>query len=232
MNKPKRSIITTGQLAWLLAIAAIVIDQAIKIEVKTTMTLGQSHKVFSWFYIYFIENNGMAYGMTFLGKFWLSLLRIIACTAIGWTVWQVVRQGGRRCFALLLALVGAGAAGNIVDSLFYGLCFTASTPWNVATSVPMGEGYASVLMGKVVDMFYFPIIHTQWPEWAPWVGGEEFIFFSPVFNFADACISVGVALLLLFCRKDMENIGQVVRKGLGMKTENNASEHQREEEQA
>lgn len=204
--RKSREFLTDGRMAWLIIIAVLVIDQLIKVEVKTTMALGESIHVTDWFYINFVENNGMAYGMTFINKFVLSLLRLVAISAIGWYIWRVVKQGARTRYVVFLSLVVAGAAGNIFDSMFYGLIFTAASPYYVSYFVPFGTGYSSFLMGKVVDMFYFPIIQTTWPSWVPALGGQEFIFFSPVFNFADACISVGVICLLLFCRKDWEGI--------------------------
>jgi signal peptidase II len=204
MKKPKE-FMTDGRMAWLVIVAILIIDQLIKIEVKTTMTLGQSYHVTDWFYIYFIENNGMAYGMTFINKLFLSILRIVAISAIGWYIWRVVKRNGRTRYVFFLSMIVAGAAGNIFDSMFYGLIFTTSSPYYISYFVPFGTGYSSFLMGKVVDMFYFPIIQTTWPDWMPIWGGKEFVFFSPVFNFADACITVGVICLLLFCRKDFEN---------------------------
>lgn len=211
-QKASKRTLTIAAMA--LAVVLLLIDQLIKIEVKTTMTLGQSHHVTNWFYITFVENNGMAWGMTFINKMVLSLMRIAAVVVITWFIGQVIRQGGRTRFVILLTLIAAGAAGNIIDSMFYGLCFTASSPYYPAYTVPIGHGYAPFLMGKVVDMFYFPLIVTQWPDWVPFVGGNPFIFFSPVFNFADACISVGVILLILFCRKDIESIRTVASNGL------------------
>lgn len=201
-----------GFLSVAIILAILVIDQLIKIHVKTTMTIGESVRIADWFYILFIENNGMAWGMTFINKLFLSLLRIVAVTAIGWYIWQVVRQRGRTAYVVFLSMVLAGAAGNILDSMFYGLCFTASTPVGVAYAVPFGTGYSGFLMGKVVDMFYFPLFHATWPTWVPVVGGDSFTFFSPVFNFADASITTGVICLLLFCSKDLGTIGQTVRK--------------------
>ncbi len=220
-------------MAWLIVIAILVIDQIIKIEVKTTMSLGESIAVADWFHITFIENNGMAYGMTFINKLFLSILRLVAITVIGWYIWQAVRQQCRTRYIVLLSMIVAGAAGNMFDSMFYGLIFNASSPYYVSYFVPFGTGYADFLMGKVVDMFYFPIIQTTWPDWMPWVGGNEFIFFSPVFNFADASISVGVFLLLIFCRTDMEGIGDTVNIALKRKTpEQVKAEHEvREREQ-
>ena len=204
-----------GILSIAIILAILVIDQMIKIEVKTTMSIGESKRVTDWFYITFIENNGMAWGMTFVNKLFLSVLRVVACIAIGWYIHQVIKQGGRMIYVIFLSWILAGAAGNIIDSMFYGLCFTASTPYSVAYAVPFGSGYAGFLMGKVVDMFYFPIIHTTWPTWVPFVGGDSLTFFDPVFNFADASITTGVICLLIFCSKDLGTIGDTVKTALG-----------------
>ena len=213
----KKELMTDGRLAWIIVIAILAIDQIIKIEVKTSMCLGESIRLTDWFYINFIENKGMAYGMSFMPKMLLSILRLVAITVIGWYINLVVREKGRTLYIALLSMIVAGAAGNVIDCMFYGLIFNASSPFYVSYFVPFGTGYADFLMGKVVDMFYFPLIVTTWPQWVPYFGGEEFIFFSPVFNFADACISVGVVLMLLFCRKDMEGIGDTLRRGLRLK---------------
>ena len=194
-----------GLLAILLVLAIIVIDQWIKIEVKTNMTLGEAKRVTDWFYIEFIENNGMAYGMKFINKLVLSLFRLFAIGFIGYYLAKIIKKNVAPLgYIVLIAMVLAGAAGNLIDCLFYGLIFDASTPFTVSQFVPFGEGYSTFLHGKVVDMFYFPIIQTTWPEWVPYFGGSEYVFFSPVFNFADACISVGVVALLLFYRKQLE----------------------------
>ena len=198
-------------LAFILIIAILVIDQIIKIEVKTNMSLGESVHVTDWFYITFIENNGMAYGMTFFNKLVLSVFRIIAVGCIGWYMHKVLKQKHSTGYIVVLSMILAGAAGNIIDSMFYGLIFNASSPFYVSYLVPFGSGYASFLEGKVVDMFYFPLIVTTYPDGVPFKGGQEFIFFSPVFNFADSCISVGVVLLLLFYRKEMEGISETVK---------------------
>lgn len=213
----KKELMTDGRLAWIIVIAILAIDQIIKIEVKTSMCLGESIRLTDWFYINFIENKGMAYGMSFMPKMLLSILRLVAITVIGWYINLVVREKGRTLYIAFLSVIVAGAAGNVIDCMFYGLIFNASSPFYVSYFVPFGTGYADFLMGKVVDMFYFPLIVTTWPQWVPFFGGEEFIFFSPVFNFADACISVGVVLMLLFCRKDMEGIGDTLRRGLRLK---------------
>ena len=194
--------------AWIaiaIVIAILLIDQIIKIEVKTNMTLGEAKRVTDWFYIEFIENNGMAYGMKFINKLVLSLFRLFAIGFIGYYLANIIKKNEAPIgYIVLIAMVLAGAAGNLIDCLFYGLIFDASTPFTVSQFVPFGEGYSTFLHGKVVDMFYFPIIQTIWPEWMPYVGGSEYVFFSPVFNFADACISVGVVTLLLFYRKQLE----------------------------
>ena len=194
--------------AWMavaIVVAILLIDQIIKIEVKTNMTLGEAKRVTDWFYIEFIENNGMAYGMKFINKLVLSLFRLFAIGFIGYYLAKIIKKNEAPIgYIVLIAMVLAGAAGNLIDCLFYGLIFDASTPFTVSQFVPFGEGYSTFLHGKVVDMFYFPIIQTTWPEWVPYFGGSEYVFFSPVFNFADACISVGVVALLLFYRKQLE----------------------------
>lgn len=192
-------------MAVAIVVAILLIDQIIKIEVKTNMTLGEAKRVTDWFYIEFIENNGMAYGMKFINKLVLSLFRLFAIGFIGYYLAKIIKKNVAPLgYIVLIAMVLAGAAGNLIDCLFYGLIFDASTPFTVSQFVPFGEGYSSFLHGKVVDMFYFPIIQTTWPEWVPYFGGSEYVFFSPVFNFADACISVGVVTLLLFYRKQLE----------------------------
>ncbi len=204
-----KRIISDGWLAVLVVLSALVIDQLIKIWVKTSMTLHESIRIFDWFYISFIENNGMAYGMQIGSKLALSLFRVVAIGLLAYYLWLQVRKKARTGYIVCLAMVLAGAVGNLIDCMFYGLIFNASSPYYTSYFVPFGTGYAPFLMGKVVDMFYFPLIVTTWPEWVPMWGGQEFIFFSPVFNYADANISVGVVLLLLFYRKE---IGQISLK--------------------
>ena len=199
-------LLSRGWLATLIVVAAIVIDQLIKIWVKTNMTLHESIRIFDWFYISFIENNGMAYGMQIGSKLALSLFRVVAIGLLAYFVWLQVRKKARRGYIVCLSMVLAGALGNLIDSMFYGMVFSASSPFYTSYFVEFGTGYAPFLMGKVVDMFYFPLIVTTWPEWVPFYGGEEFVFFSPVFNYADANISVGVVLLLLFYNKEIGKI--------------------------
>ena len=195
-----KNIFSQGSLGALIVLVVLVIDQVIKICVKTGMYLHESIHVTDWFYIYFTENNGMAFGMEIIGKLFLSLFRIVAVVLIAWYLTRVVKQKPRvkNGYIVCLSLILAGAVGNIIDCVFYGEFFSASTHTDIATWVPMGQGYADWLHGRVVDMFYFPIIDTYWPDWMPFVGGEHFIFFSPIFNFADAAISCGIIALLLF----------------------------------
>ena len=193
-------------MATLIVVAAILIDQLIKVWVKTNMMLHESIRIFDWFYISFIENNGMAYGMQIGSKLALSMFRVVAIGVLAYYVWLQVKKKARKGYIVCLSMVLAGALGNLIDSMFYGLVFSASSPFFTSYFVDFGTGYAPFLMGKVVDMFYFPLIVTTWPDWVPMWGGEEFIFFSPVFNYADANISVGVVLLLLFYRKEISEI--------------------------
>ena len=201
-----KAFITKGRLAVLIVIAILLIDQAIKIWVKTSMTLHESIHITDWFYITFIENMGMAFGMQLGSKIVLSLFRVVAIAALGYYIWLEVGKKAKTGYIVCLAMILAGAAGNLIDCMFYGLVFNASSPFYLSYFVPFGTGYAPFLMGKVVDMFYFPLIETDWPQWIPIVGGDHFIFFSPVFNFADSAISVGVVLLLLFYREEVSKI--------------------------
>ena len=164
------------------------------------MFLHEHIRITDWFYIYFTENNGMAFGLEIFAKIFLTLFRIVAVILITWYLARIVRQSEKvkNGYIVCLSLILAGAVGNIIDCVFYGEVFSASTHTQIASWVPVGQGYADWLHGKVVDMFYFPIIDTYWPDWMPFVGGEHFIFFSPIFNFADASISCGIIALLLF----------------------------------
>ncbi|SFB92814.1 signal peptidase II [Xylanibacter ruminicola] len=170
------------------------------------MTLHESIRVTDWFYITFIENMGMAFGMQLGSKIVLSLFRVVAIGVLGYYIWQQVKRNARTGYIVCLSLVLAGAAGNLIDCMFYGMMFNESSPYYLSYFVDFGTGYAPFLMGKVVDMFYFPLIETEWPTWMPFVGGQHFVFFSPVFNFADASISVSVVLLLLFYREEISKI--------------------------
>ncbi|MDM8153045.1 lipoprotein signal peptidase [Bacteroides gallinaceum] len=195
-----KKILTQGRLAALIVLLVLVIDQVIKICVKTGMYLHEHIRITDWFYIYFTENNGMAFGMEFLPKLLLTLFRIVAVAFILWYLYKITnrKEKLKTGYVVCLAFILAGAVGNIIDCVFYGEVFSESTSYALAHWVPVGEGYGTWLHGKVVDMFYFPIIDTYWPEWMPFCGGERFIFFSPIFNFADASISCGMIALLLF----------------------------------
>lgn len=195
--------ISKGTRLTIFVVALLVIDQVIKILVKSNMTLGQSIPVFgNWFRIHFIENMGMAFGMSFgggIGKLLLTLFRIVLGTAIIFYIRALLKKPDTPTGVLYgLAAIMCGAFGNIIDSLFYGLIFTESTYTQVATMFPEGGGYAGLFFGKVVDMFYFPIIDTTFPDWMPLVGGKPFRFFEAIFNFADSCITVGAFYLLIF----------------------------------
>lgn len=204
MTENKHAI--KGWVALGAIILILVIDQIIKVEVKTNMYLHESIRITDWFYISFVENNGMAYGMTFINKLALTLFRMAAIAVIGVYLYRQVKANARWVYVVCLALVMAGAAGNLIDCIFYGKIFSLSTPDSIAHFVPWGQGYEDAFYGKVVDMLYFPIFETDLPQWLPFWGGEHYIFFSPVFNFADSCITCGVISLLLFCRTELSGI--------------------------
>ena len=197
MNKA----LTKGKIALLVIFIVLIIDQCIKVWVKTHLYWHESIRVTDWFYILFTENIGMAFGLEIIDKIFLTSFRILAVVVIGWLLYKFVRQGAKTGFIVCVSLILSGALGNIVDSVCYGVLFNESTHSQIASFMPEGGGYAPLFYGKVVDMFYFPIIDTYWPVWMPFVGGERFIFFSPIFNFADAAISCGVIALFLFYGK-------------------------------
>ena len=207
-----KNFLTKGQLSATIVIATLVIDQIIKIWVKTNMYWHESIKITDWFYIYFTENNGMAFGMEIFNKFFLTGFRIIAAIGIAWLLMKYIKENYKTGFLVCVSLILAGAIGNIIDCVFYGEIFSESTHHSIATFVPLGEGYSEWFYGKVVDMFYFPLIETDWPEWVPFVGGEHFIFFSPVFNFADTAISCGIIALILFYSKYLNQIMEQSQK--------------------
>jgi len=182
-----------------VAFAVIVIDQIVKIWVKTHFCLGESYQVLPFFELRFVQNNGMAFGMELGSKLFLTLFRIVV---VGLLVWYICRVARRRTapvgYVAVLSLIAAGAFGNIIDCVFYGQIFSNPMPPFVADFVPWGHGYAPVFRGLVVDMLYFPLFSFTWPAWMPLVGGSEFSFFDPVFNIADSAITVGMALLILF----------------------------------
>ena len=193
-----------------IILLVLIIDQIIKVEVKTNMALGEHIPITSWFQIAFVENNGMAFGMSFGSKIILTLFRIITVGFLTWYVLRLTRRGYQMGFIVCLSMIIAGALGNIFDCIFYGEIFTQATHTDVARIVPWGEGYGDVLEGRVVDMFYFPLIEWNMPGWnwlndIPFIPNayEHCVFFSPVFNFADASISCGVIALILFYRKTL-----------------------------
>jgi signal peptidase II len=185
------------------ALLLLVVDQLLKFWIKTNMFLGQEFKIFDWFIIHFTENNGMAFGLEFggdTGKIILSLFRIIVIVWGFSYITTLTKSKLPNGLLIALGLVFGGAIGNIIDGVFYGVLFNDSYN-QIADFLPAVGGYSTFLMGKVVDMFYFPIINTHFPNWLPFFGGEHFIFFRPVFNIADAGISVGMFMLILFYRK-------------------------------
>ncbi|HBZ24926.1 MAG TPA: lipoprotein signal peptidase [Rikenellaceae bacterium] len=196
--------LSQGKKITLLVVLLLVIDQIVKIWIKTNMTIGESIPVLGdWFQIYFIENNGMAFGMQFGGTFGKLVLTLFRMVLIGFIIYYVNKLVKERAPAGVLygvALILVGAVGNVIDSIFYGVVFSESTYNTMATIFPQGGGYAPLFFGKVVDMLYFPLIDTTLPDWVPFRGGEKFIFFRPIFNIADSCITIGVAYLLIFKR--------------------------------
>lgn len=193
----------------LIVFLVLLVDQSLKIWIKTNMMLGEEFSVIgNWFLIHFVENNGMAYGFELggsYGKIILSLFRVVAVFAIGWYILKLVKKDVSMGFIACVSLVLAGAVGNIVDSAFYGVIFSDSYGQK-ATLFPEGGGYASFLHGRVVDMFYFPLISGVYPSWIPFIGGSEFMFFRPVFNVADSAISVGIFSILIFYRKQFNKL--------------------------
>ena len=185
-----------GRLAAAIIVVVLILDQIIKILVKTNMSIGEQIRITDWFYILFVENNGMAFGMEIISKLFLSIFRIVAIGFFVWYLCKIVNKGFPKGYIVTIAFVIAGAAGNLIDCILYGQIFSESTmgPNGVAHFTSFGEGYAPILYGKVVDMFYFPL--WTWPDWLPLFGGN--IFFSPIFNFADSCITCGIIVLVLF----------------------------------
>ena len=189
-------------LSIILFMAVLVIDQIIKVNVKTGMYLGERIEITSWFSLVFVENNGMAFGWEIWGgKLFLTLFRIVAVGFIGWFIYREINRRRPIGYIVCLTLIAAGAFGNIIDCLFYGLIFNTPPFPQVAEFQSWGCGYGEFLYGKVVDMFYFPLVEWDMPEWMPIYSGEHCVFFSPIFNFADAAISCGIVAMLLFYHK-------------------------------
>lgn len=190
---------------WGVALAVLLLlicDQVLKVWVKTHMRLGESIEIFSWFKIYFTENPGMAFGIELVDTYILTIFRIIIVSLFGVFILKLIKRNFKFGFILCASMIFAGALGNIIDCAFYGALFDHSYG-QVATLMPEGGGYSTFLHGKVVDMLYFPLIKTTWPLWMPLWGGQEFVFFRPIFNVADSSICVSVFVLLLFYRQSL-----------------------------
>jgi len=202
LTDTKKKLLISASVVFVI----LLIDQIIKIWIKTHFFLGESVHVFGadWFQILFIENYGMAFGMEFAGnygKIALSIFRLIAICAIGWYIVYLAKKKAGTFLIVTISLIFAGAIGNIIDSAFYGLIFSESTPFDKALLFPDGGGYSTFLHGKVVDMLFFPLFTVELPSWFPFWGGQPFTFFEPVFNIADATITVGVFILLIFQKR-------------------------------
>ena len=195
--------IPKGWLATIIIVCVILLDQFTKIWVKTHFFYGEEYVITDWFRLYFIENNGMAFGMEFGSKMLLTWFRIIAVILFIYYLYKIrnskLLQKG---YVVCVSLITAGALGNVLDCIFYGVIFDNPMPPFTATLFPEGGGYGTLFLGRVVDMLYFPLVEWNWPDWLPWIGGDHFIFFQPIFNVADAALSVGVILLILFYSKN------------------------------
>ena len=198
-----KQFLSKGQLSAAIIVTVLLVDQIVKVLVKTTMYLHESIHITNWFQIFFTENMGMAFGMELVGKLFLTSFRIVAVILIGWYLKDIIKRNLKTGYIVCIALIMAGAIGNIIDSVFYGVIFNESTNSQIASFVPIGQGYGEWFQGKVVDMFYFPIIDTYLPNWLPIWGGRHFIFFSPIFNIADSAISCGIIVLLIFYHKEL-----------------------------
>lgn len=196
--------LSNGKLAALLIALVIVLDQAVKIWVKTHFYYGEELAITSWFRLLFIENNGMAFGMELGSKLVLTLFRILASGAFIYYLWKLSKRNDiPRGYVVCIALITAGALGNVIDCVAYGLIFNSPAPPQVAQLFPPDGGYASLFNGRVVDMLYFPLCDWNWPQWMPWIGGDHFVFFQPIFNIADASLSVSVVVLILFYARQL-----------------------------
>ena len=223
--------ISNGKLAALIMVLVIVIDQAVKIWVKTHFYYGEEVAITSWFRLLFIENNGMAFGMELGSKLMLTLFRIIASCALIYYLWQLSNRNDiPRGYMVCIALITAGALGNAIDCVAYGVIFNSPVPPQVAQLFPPDGGYTTLFNGRVVDMLYFPLCEWNWPQWMPWIGGNHFVFFQPIFNVADASLCVSVFVLILFYarflatltsdKKAVEELEQVSEENESLEVEN------------
>ncbi len=196
--------ISKGPLAVIIILAVIVIDQILKVWVKTHFYLGEEIVITDWFRLLFIENNGMAFGMELGSKLFLTIFRLCLAGVLIWYIWRICRfVTVKTGYIVCLALIVAGAIGNIIDCVSYGVIFNNPMPPEVAVLFPDGGGYASLFHGRVVDMLYFPLFSFTWPDWIPLLGGEVFEFFKPIFNIADSAITVGILAMLLFYHRQI-----------------------------
>ena len=212
----------------LIIVLILIADQALKVWIKTTMMLGDEIVVFKdWFILHFVENNGMAFGFEFAGeygKMFLTLFRLVAVAGIGWYLFKLAKQKELPFgFIVSISLILAGAIGNIIDSLFYGMIFQDSYG-QVSSIFPEGGGYSSFLHGRVVDMFYFPMIESRYPDWFPFIGGNPLVFFRPVFNIADSSITIGIFSILIFYRKYFNKVEEKREETEGEQAEKNENE--------
>lgn len=196
----------------IIILGILIVDQVVKIIVKTNMSLYEQNPVFgNWFIIHFVENKGMAFGMNLpgsYGKIILSLFRLVAIVAIGFYLRHLIKLKAHPGLLVTLSMIMAGAIGNMIDSAFYGMIFNESTPYQVASMFPEGGGYAKFLHGHVVDMFYFPVLNGVYPDWVPRVGGQSFVFFRPVFNIADSSITIAVVILLIYQKRFFKHLDE------------------------
>ena len=195
MNFPK-----AAKISVLVIGLVLIADQALKLYIKSHFPLGYDYQIFPWFHINFIENNGMAFGMELFGKLFLSLFRIGAGIFLIHYLRKIIKRQLPIGYIVSISLIFAGAVGNLLDSMFYGLLFSDSMG-QVASFLPVGGGYAPIFYGKVVDMLYFPLFQGHYPDWIPFIGGNEFFFFHYIFNIADSAVTVGVLLILFFYRQ-------------------------------
>lgn len=188
-----------GLMAAIIIVAVIIADQILKIWVKTNFYLNEDLEITSWFHLHFIENNGMAFGMELGPKLFLTIFRLALAALLIWGLCRMRRiPTVKTGFLVCIALIIAGAIGNIIDCVFYGVIFNNPMPPEIAQMFPPDGGYGTLFHGRVVDMLYFPLFSFDWPGWMPWVGGQRFLFFQPIFNLADAAISCGMIAALIF----------------------------------